>query len=125
MIRFKQKGDFKKTTNLLIFLKKQKFLRSLDKYGRMGVEALSAATPVDTGLTANSWSYSIERRDDYVAIYWKNSNIVKGVPIAVILDYGHGTGGGGYVKGRHYIKPAIQPIFDEIAENAWKEVSEA
>lgn len=125
MIRFKQKGDFKKTTNLLLFLKKQQFLKSLDKYGRMGVEALSAATPVDTGLTARSWSYTIEKKHDYAAIYWKNSNIVNGVPIAVILDYGHATGGGGYVRGRHYIAPAIQPIFDEIAENAWKEVSEA
>lgn len=125
MIRFKQKGDFKKTTNLLIFLKKQKFLRSLDKYGRMGVEALSAATPVDTGLTANSWYYKIQKNEYQASITWCNSNIVKGYPIAIILNYGHGTGGGGYVKGRHYISPAIRPVFDEIAKNAWKEVSDA
>lgn len=123
MIRFKQKGNFNRTKNFLDFLKKRKFLKSLDKYGRMGVEALSAATPVDTGLTANSWNYKIEKTNDHVAIIWTNSNIVKGVPIAVILDYGHGTGGGGYVKGRHYISPAITPIFDAIADNAWKEVS--
>ena len=123
MIRFKQKGNFNKTKNFLDFLKKQKFLKSLDKYGRMGVEALSAATPVDTGLTSNSWDYKIEKTADLVSIIWTNSNIVKGVPIAVILDYGYGTGGGGYVKGRHYIAPAIKPIFDDIAENAWKEVS--
>lgn len=123
MIRFKHKGNFNKTKNLLDFLKKQQFLKSLHKYGRKGVEALSAATPVDTGLTANSWDYKIEKTPDQVSIIWTNSNIVKGVPIAVILDYGHATGGGGYVKGRHYIAPAIKPIFDEIAENAWKEVS--
>lgn len=125
MIRFKQKGNFKKTENFLDYIKKQKFLNSLDKYGRRGVEALAAATPVDSGLTARSWDYKIEKTSDHVAIIWTNSNIVKGYPIAIILDYGHGTGNGGYVSGRHYISPAIQPIFDEIAENAWKEVSEA
>lgn len=125
MIRFVQKGNFNKTTNFLEFLKKQQFLKSLDKYGRQGVEALRSATPKDTGLTANSWDYKIERRPDQVTITWTNSNIVKGVPIAIILDYGHGTGTGGYVKGRHYISPAIQPVFDEIAANAWKEVTNA
>ena len=125
MIRFKQKGNFKKTENFLDFVKKQKFLGSLDKYGRLGVEALSNATPVDSGLTARSWDYKIEKTNDYVAIVWTNDNIVEGYPIAIILDYGHATGNGGYVSGRHYIMPAIQPIFDEIAEKAWKEVCEA
>lgn len=125
MIRFKQKGNFKKTENFLDSIRKFKFLKNLDKYGKKGVQALSAATPVDTGLTARSWDYRIDKTNDYVAIVWTNSNIVNGYPIAVILDYGHGNGRGGYVSGRHYIAPAIQPIFDEIAEDAWKEVSEA
>ena len=124
-IKFKHKGNFKKTENLLDFIVKQKFLHNLNKYGRRGVEALRLATPVDTGLTARSWDYRIEKKKDQVSIIWTNSNIVDGYPIAIILDYGHGTGGGGYVKGRHFIAPAIQPIFDEIAEDAWKEVSNA
>lgn len=125
MIRFVQKGNFTKTTNFLDFIKKQKFLMSLDKYGQKGVDALRNATPVDSGTTANSWGYRIEKSGSGATITWTNSNINKGVPIAIILDVGHGTGNGGYVKGRHYISPAIQPIFDEIAENAWKEVSNA
>lgn len=125
MIRFVQKGNFTKTTNFLDFIKKQKFLMSLDKYGQKGVDALRNATPVDSGTTANSWGYRIDKSGSGATITWINSNINKGVPIAIILDVGHGTGNGGYVKGRHYISPAIQPIFDEIAENAWKEVSNA
>lgn len=125
MIRFKQTGNFKKTEKFLDNLKRRKFLNSLDKYGKMGVEALAAATPVDSGLTARSWNYRIDQTDTRVSIIWTNSNIVKGYPIAIILDYGHATGNGGYVSGRHYIQPAIQPVFDEIVEKAWKEVTKA
>ncbi len=96
---------------------------SFDKYGAAGVKALSAATPVDTGKTAGSWSYEIIQKNQSVEIIWNNSNIQNGVPIAVILQYGHATKSGGWVQGRDYINPAIQPIFDQIAEEAWKEVT--
>ena len=95
----------------------------LDKYGREGVAALSSATPVDTGKTANSWYYKIERQNGSVSINFLNSNINEGVPIAIILQYGHATSTGGWVEGRDYINPAIRPLFDSIAEKAWKEVT--
>lgn len=123
MIRFKQKGNFQKTEKFIEKVRNWQYLIHLTKYGAMGVEALSAATPVDSGLTARSWDYKIEILKDTASIVWTNSNIVKGYPIAIILDYGHATGNGGYVSGRHYISPAIQPIFDKLAEDAWKEVS--
>ena len=123
MISFKQKGDFSKTIRYLGKLKKPIKLSMLNKYGEEGVKALSSVTPVATGLTASSWYYKIEQGNGTVSITFSNSNIQNGVPIAVILQYGHGTGTGGWVQGRDYINPAIQPIFEEIAENAWKEVS--
>lgn len=123
MITFKQKGDFKKLTRYLERAKEAVNLGVLDKYGREGVAALSAATPVDTGLTANSWYYEIEHTKETVSISFYNSNIQNGVPIAIILQYGHGTHNGGYVKGRDYINPAIRPIFDKIRDDAWKEVT--
>jgi hypothetical protein len=100
-------------------------LRSLDEYGRKGVAALSSATPVDTGQTANSWYYKIERTNTSVSLVFCNSNVQNGVPIAIVLHYGHGTGTGGWVQGRDYINPAIQPIFDEIANNLWREVAKS
>lgn len=123
MINFRQTGDWSKTTNFMKRLKQRKYLSSLDKYGQRGVDALSSATPVDTGKTANSWSYEIRNNDKKVSIVFKNSNIVNGVPIAIILQYGHGTRNGGWVEGRDYINPAIQPIFDEIVKEAWGEVT--
>ena len=123
MIGFRQKGDFSKTTNFLSKLKQKVNVDSLDRYGRQGVAALSSATPVDTGLTANSWYYKIERDSNSVKIVFCNSNIQNGIPIAIILQYGHGTGTGGWVEGRDYINPAIQPIFDKIANDAWREVT--
>ena len=122
MISFRQKGDFSKLTRFLEKAKEAVRLGDLDKYGREGVAALASATPVDSGLTARSWHYKIENRKGSVAISFYNSNIQNGVPIAVILQYGHGTGTGGWVAGRDYINPAIQPIFDKIANNAWEEV---
>lgn len=123
MISFKHKGDFSKTINYLEKLKAKARLSVLDKYGRRGVEALSQATPVDSGLTASSWYYKIENRNGSATISFHNSNIQNGVPIAIILQYGHGTKNGGWVQGRDYINPAIQPIFDKIANNVWKEVT--
>ena len=122
-ISFRQKGDFSKLTNYLEKAKEVVKLGDLDKYGREGVAALSSATPVDTGTTANSWYYKIENKNGSATISFYNSNIQNGVPIAIILQYGHGTRNGGWVQGRDYINPAIQPIFDQIVKEAWGEVT--
>ena len=123
MISFRQKGDFSKLNRYLERVKESAKIGVLDKYGREGVAALASATPVKTGKTANSWYYEIKRQNGSVSIEFKNSNIKDEIPIAVILQYGHGTGTGGWVQGRDYINPAIQPIFDKIADSAWKEVT--
>lgn len=124
MIRFRQKGDFSKATKYLEKAKKAAGMKDLSKYGKAGVAALSSATPVDSGLTASSWYYEIKNQNGRISIDFCNSNINDGVPIAVILQFGHGTGTGGWVQGRDYINPAIQPIFDKIADEAWREVTE-
>ena len=123
MISFRQKGDFSKSMRFLERAKNAIRVGELDKYGRAGVAALASATPIDSGETANSWYYQIVRTKGSVTIEFHNSNIQNGVPIAVILQYGHGTGTGGWVQGRDYINPAIQPIFDNIANDAWREVT--
>lgn len=122
-ISFKQKGDFSKLNRYLVQAKKSVKMYDLDRFGREGVAALASATPVDTGLTASSWYYEIQRKDGSVTISFNNSNIQNGVPIAIILQYGHATRNGGWVQGRDYINPTIQPLFDKIAEQAWKEVT--
>jgi len=122
MITFTQKGDFSKTSKFLTAAKGLQ-LSGLDSYGAQGVIALSSATPVESGETANSWTYKISNERGKTVISWSNSNIVDGVPIAVILQYGHGTKNGGWVEGKDYINPAIKPIFDKIASMAWKEVT--
>ena len=124
-VKFEVSGGFTKTERFLNRMKRREYLNVLDEFGREGVQALRNATPVESGLTAESWDYEIKRTRDYVEIIWTNSNINNGVPIAIILQYGHGTGTGGYVQGRDYINPAIQPIFDKIAEKAWKVVTSA
>ena len=123
MISFRQKGDFSKLTSFLEKSKESVKIGDLDKYGREGVAALSSATPIDSGKTANSWSYEITNKNGSVTISFNNSNIQNGVPIAIILQYGHGTKNGGWVQGRDYINPAIQPVFDEIVDKAWREVT--
>lgn len=125
MISFRQKGDFSKLSRYFEKVRESAKVGVLDKYGREGVAALSSATPVESGTTASSWYYEIERNNGSVSIVFNNSNINKGVPIAIVLQYGHGTGTGGWVQGRDYINPAIQPIFDRIAEDAWREVTKA
>lgn len=122
MIRLTQKGDFSKLNRYLERVKEVVKIGDLNKYGRQGVEAFKAATPVDSGETANSWYYEIKRQNGVVSIEFNNSHINKGVPIAIILQYGHGTNNGGWVEGKDYINPVIQPLFDKIAEDAWKEV---
>lgn len=123
MVTFKHRGNFNKLEKFLNRVRGTNYLNLLDKYGKMGVAALSAATPSDSGETANSWTYEIERSSTKTTIYWLNTNENQGVNIAVLLQYGHGTGNGGFVQGRDYINPAMRPIFDKIAEEAWREVT--
>jgi len=123
MIKFKQKGDFKKATTFFTNSIKKNYSEILEKYGKLGVEALKKATPVDTGKTSESWYYKVESYASGLRIVWSNSNVNKGVPIAVVIQYGHGTGTGGWVEGRDYINPALQPIFETLAEELWKETT--
>ena len=123
MITFRHKGDFSKLNSFLEKAKEVVHLGNLDKYGREGVAALASATPVDTGATANSWNYEIVNKKGVIQLTFNNSNIQNGVPIAIILQYGHGTRNGGWVQGRDYINPAVQPIFDKIANDMWREVT--
>lgn len=123
MITISQKGDFSKTEKFLKKTLGRNYIKVLAKYGQQGVSALSAATPKKTGTTAGSWSYEIEQKGSSISVVWNNSNINKGVNIALILQYGHGTRNGGYVVGRDYINPALRPIFDQMADAAWKEVT--
>ena len=125
MISFKHKGNFNRIEKFFNEIKGAGYLNKLAKYGQMGVDALAAATPVDSGKTAMSGTYEISSENGVTTIAWMNTNINKNVNIAVILQYGHGTGTGGYVKGRDYINPAMRPIFDQIAQEAWKEVTTA
>lgn len=125
MIHFKHRGDFKKTEILLKKSFGMDYEKVLHKYGVEGVSALASATPVESGKTATSWFYEIIQNNGSISIVWENSNVNKGVNIAVILQYGHGTRTGGYVQGRDYINPALRSIFDKIADAAWKEVTES
>ena len=122
-ITFVQKGDFSNTERFFKDALSEDYLKVLDKYGQAGVNALASATPKDSGYTASCWNYEIETGNGETSIYFTNSHMNKGVSIAVILQYGHGTRNGGYVRGRDYINPAIQPVFDTIADTAWKEIT--
>lgn len=122
VVMFRQKGGFRRTSDFLKRANRLNLDVILNQYGQEGVKALRAATPKDTGTTANSWSYAVHKGTGSITITWSNSNIVDGVPIAVILQYGHGTRNGGYVQGTDYINPAMKPIFDKIAQRAWEEV---
>lgn len=122
-ISIRSKGDFKNTEKLLKKSIGRNYISVLEKYGRMGVEALRDATPKDTGKTADSWEYSIEQKGSRLSVVWSNTNLNKGVNIALLIQMGHGTGTGGYVQGIDYINPALAPIFDELADAAWKEVT--
>lgn len=123
MIKFKSKGDFTKTISYMNKASKAINLSILDKYGKMGVAALAAATPVDSGKTSKSWRYEITRTSKSATITFLNSNIQNGVPIAIILQYGHGTRNGGYVQGQDYINPALEPVFKRLSDEAWREVT--
>jgi hypothetical protein len=122
-ITFTQKGSFRNTERYLRKLSEPKRLEILERYATQVVNALSNATPMDSSETANSWSYSIKQRKGYYSIRFHNSHIVDGIPVAILIQYGHGTGTGGYVQGQDYINPAVRPIFEEMANKAWEEVT--
>lgn len=123
MFTFIHKGNFSKTEEFLKKAQKADFYKNLEKYAQIGVEALRSSTPIDSGVTAESWSYEVINTKDNAGIIWTNSNTNQGENIAILLQYGHGTGTGGYVHGRDYINPAMQPVFEQIAEDVWKEVT--
>ena len=123
MIKIRSKGDWEVSYRQLKKLKQNNYREILEHYGQKGVVALASATPKDTGKTANSWRYEIESNSNRSTIHFVNDNINEGVNIAIILQYGHGTSTGAYISGRDYINPAIQPIFDTMADNVWKEVT--
>lgn len=125
MIRVQQNGDFKKITTYLEKIKHPINESLLNKYGREGVSALEASTPVDTGQTAKSWRYATSISQGKAVLSFHNTNIQNGVPIAIILQYGHATGNGGWVEGRDYINPALRPVFDRLAKEAWREVTKS
>lgn len=125
MIGITSDGDFKNVEQFLRSMKEEQYLNALEKYAKIGVTALQQATPKDTGETANSWSYEIHRSRGRAIIYWTNSKENKGERIAILLQYGHGTRNGGYVIGRDYINPAMRPVFDQLAEDVWGEVTSA
>lgn len=122
-IVIKHKGSFKNTERLFQRMNRFEISSVLNKYGERGVAALSAATPFDTGKTSKSWSYRVEKDRSGWTIYWENDNVSKGVNVALLLQFGHGTGTGGYVKGIDYINPALGPVFDQLADEAWQEVT--
>jgi hypothetical protein len=123
MITFTERGSFKNTERYLSRLSKEDLFSVLGRYGSVGANALSNATPSESGETAASWYYTIEQRRGYYSIRWHNRHVNQGVNIAIILQYGHGTGTGGYVQGRDYINPAVRPIFDQMVNELWKEVT--
>ena len=125
MVSFRHKGDFSSLTRFFEQAKKGAQIGDLHKYGQQGVAALASATPVDSGLTAQSWYYKIENKNGTAKISFFNSNIQNGVPIAILLQYGHATRNGGWIEGRDYINPAIQPVFDNIVHSAWREVTKS
>lgn len=124
-IKVTHRGDFSATKAFASRIQNRVYLRNLEKYGAMGVAALRDATPKDDGDTANRWYYEVVDRPGYYAIHWLNSNVVQpgNIPIAVLIQYGHGTRNGGYVEGRDYINPALRPIFDQMASDMWREVT--
>lgn len=123
MIKIKHKGDFKKTERFLKNASKQQIALILEKYAQKGVEALRNATPADSGLTARSWGYEILVSKNGYRIVWTNTNIAGKVPVAILIQYGHATRNGGYVQGIDYINPALRPLFNQMADQVWREVT--
>lgn len=125
VITFESSGSFDRTEKFLTKIGGGDLYTSIGRLAQEGVNALAAATPVDSGATANAWSYTIQKTRGGVTIEWTNGNMVNGVPVAILLQHGHGTGTGGYVRGRDFINPAMRPIFDKISEEVWRAVTNA
>lgn len=125
MITFESSGSFSNAEKFLKRMSKGDIFSTLDGYGRQGVAALAAATPSESGASAAAWAYTIERKNGSYSITWTNGNMAAGVPVVILIQYGHGTGTGGYVQGRDFINPAIQPLFDKMANDVWKAVTSA
>ena len=125
MVSFNHRGSFDKLESFLDSMKKLDIRKIAELYAQQGVDALAAATPMDSGLAASSWGYYIQQSNSTVTIVWTNSDVESGFPVAIMLQYGYATGSGGYVQGQDYINPAIQPIFDRIADGVWKAVTSA
>ena len=123
MLTVDSSGSYEKTEKFLKSAASGDIFSKLDRWGRVGVDALSRATPVDTGLAASSWGYRIESTRDSYAIHWFNDDVEGGANVALLIQYDHGTGTGGFVPGRDYINPAMKPIFDKMEEEVLKEVS--
>lgn len=123
MISITNKGDFAKTFSFLNASTKIDISSIMDKYGKEGVSLLAKNTPIDSSKTSMSWTYKIDKTKGTTSINWYNTNVVNGVNIAIILQYGHGTQNGGYISGRDYINPALLPLFDRMTEEIWKEVT--
>lgn len=123
MIKIKHKGNFSKTEKFLKKALTLDFYKGIEKYAKEGVRALESATPIDSGITSGSWGYEIKTSKDGISIYWNNTNINDGIPIAILIQYGHGTRNGGYVQGIDFINPALKPVFEKIANSVWKEVA--
>ena len=123
MITFRQRGVFRKTESFLKRVSGDDVYSSLERYAKEGVDALSASTPSDTGKTASSWDYEIKKDRNGVSIYWTNSNVMDGIPVVILIQYGHATGTGGYVQGIDFINPTLRPVFEKIVENVWREVA--
>jgi hypothetical protein len=125
MISLSSGGSFDKTFKFLAAIQKFDIKKVCETQAQKGVRALTAATPEDSGIAANSWTYEIQHSKSFTTIWWKNTDVENGFPVALMLQYGHGTGTGGWIQGRDYINPAMRPIFDEIAETVWKAVTSA
>lgn len=125
MIKYEVSGSFKNTEKFLKTMQSGSIFSLLDHYGQLGADALSKATPIDSSLTANSWKYEVKEKNGSHEIIWRNTNVESGIPVAILIQYGHGTRNGGFVEGRDYINPAIQPLFDKIADEIWERVKRA
>lgn len=123
MIKFTQRGDLSKTQTFLRRAKTKNYRAILERYANEGLGLLQRSTPKDTGVTAESWYSEVAQTRAGLSIYWKNKNVVDGVPVVILLQYGHGTRSGRFVEGRDFINPAMRPLFEKIAENLWKEVT--
>ena len=124
-IQLSSRGSFRKTEDFLKVMKRKDIYKSLESYGQRGVAALASATPVYEGIAASSWTYEVTRKGKYYSIAWHNMNIESGIPVVILIQYGHATRNGGYVQGRDFINPVIRPLFDQISDEVWKAVKNA